>query len=330
MKWFTPVVIEPEYGYLQHGKSMLLVGSCFADNIGEYLSAAKFDICINPFGTLYNPESIADALYRLMQNKPFTYDELVTDGNLWYSYKHHGRFSQPTSEEVLKVINESYLRAAAFLPRCERLIVTWGTAYVYRLVSTGETVANCHKQPAALFDRERLSVEDITGLWSDFLSSLQVYAPQCRVLFTVSPIRHLRDGAHDNQLSKSTLLLSVERLCRCFPSVCSYFPSYEIMMDELRDYRFYADDMTHPAQRAVAYIWERLSDTYFTPETRVLAETCVKIHRGMQHRPLKGVDNESYRLFLCDLLERIDRVEQDNPCIRFGEEREQLKKILSL
>ncbi len=330
MKWNTPVAIEPKNGYLQHGKPMLLMGSCFADNMGEYLAAAKFDICLNPFGTLYNPDSIADALYRLMQNTPFVAEELLSDGKLWYSYKHHGRFSQPTIETTLKAINDSYIQSARFLPSCERLIVTWGTAYVYRLVSTGQVVANCHKQPASLFRRERLTVEAITKVWSELLAALQRHAPRCRVLFTVSPIRHLRDGAHDNQLSKSTLLLAVEQLCHSFPDLCSYFPAYEIVMDELRDYRFYADDMTHPSQQAVAYIRERMAEAYFTPATRSLAETCEKIHRSMQHRPLKGFENESYRLFLRNLLQQMNRVEQDNPCIQFCDERKLLNKYLSL
>lgn len=330
MKWNTPVAIEPKNGYLQHGKHMLSMGSCFADNIGEYLATAKFDICQNPFGTLYNPDSIADALYRLMQNAPFTTDDLSQDGDLWYSYKHHGRFSQPTAEATLKAINDSYVSAARRLPTCERLIVTWGTAYVYRLVSTGQTVANCHKQPASLFRRERLSVEAITRVWSELLAALQRYAPRCQVLFTVSPIRHLRDGAHDNQLSKSTLLLAVEQLCHSFPNLCSYFPAYEIVMDELRDYRFYADDMTHPSQQAVAYIIERMAETYFTPATRSLAETCEKLHRAMQHRPLKGLENESYRSFLRNLLQQMERVERDNPGIEFSDERKLLTKYLSL
>ncbi len=330
MKWNTPVIIELHLGYLQHDIPLLLMGSCFADNMGQYLTAAKFNICVNPFGTLYNPESIAHAIERLMGNRAFTSEELSTNGNLWYSYHHHGDFSQPTQEDTLNAINTAYNQAANLLPHCQRLIITWGTAYVYRLKENGSVVANCHKQPDALFTRNRLSVEEITSRWSKLLVQLHRYAPQCKVLFTVSPIRHLRDGAHDNQLSKSTLLLAVEALCNQCPEMCSYFPAYEIVMDELRDYRFYAEDMTHPSQQTIAYLRERLADTYFTPETKALTEVCLKIDKGLQHKPLKGRNNEAYRTFATHLLQQMNQITEKYPYIDYDAERKELEHYLSL
>ena len=329
MKWNTPITIKEQKGYLQHGMPMLFMGSCFAENVGEYLTKAKFDITVNPFGTLYNPESIATALQRLMSGRDFEADELQNSNGLWYSYHHHGRFSQYSPEAALQEINEAFGKASSMMGPCRRLIVTWGTAYVYRLKESGMTVANCHKQPASLFTRHRLTVDEIVASWRELLKRLFDHAPQCEVLFTVSPIRHLSDGAHDNQLSKSTLLLAADALCREFPERCSYFPAYEIVLDELRDYRFYADDMTHPSSQAVAYVCERLSNTYFTPQTQALVEQCLKIERSMGHRPLNGTDNDAYRQFAGKLIEQMRSVEQCTPAISYAREISEIEKLIS-
>ena len=329
MKWSTPIAIEEKKGYLQHGSPMLLLGSCFADNVGEYLQKAKFAIEVNPFGTLYNPESIANALERLIGGRKYTQEELQKSGDIWYSYHHHGKFSTASAQETLQLINDSYERASTMLSRCERLIVTFGTAYVYRLAKSGEVVANCHKQPAQLFERSMLSIDEIVTRWEEILCRVATVAPQCRVLFTVSPIRHMSDGAHNNQLSKSTLLLAVDKLCKNRPDMCSYFPAYEIVLDELRDYRFYADDMAHPSQQAVAYICERLSEAYFTDTTVRIAERCLKIDRSLKHRPLNGTDNEAYRDFAQKLIAQMQQVEHTHKCINYQNEIEELKQIIS-
>lgn len=330
MKWSTTIAIDKQKGFLQYSNPILLIGSCFAENVGEYLTRAKFDIEVNPFGTLYNPESITMGIERLMSNHPFSKDELANDGNLWYSYHHHGKFSQPTAQATLDVINSQYEQASKMLSRCQRLIITFGTAYVYRLKSNGMTVANCHKQPASLFTRERLTVEDIVQRWSQIITRLQAYAPDCKILFTVSPIRHLRDGAHDNQLSKSTLLLAIDRLCATYSDMCSYFPAYEIVMDELRDYRFYAEDMTHPSAQAIAYICSRMVETYFTEETQQLAERCEKIYRSLQHRPLNGCDNKAYRQFAEKLIAQMLDIEREYPYISYATECNKLKQLITL
>ena len=329
MKWSTPISIEEEKGYLRHGMPTLLMGSCFADNIGEYLKKGKLTIETNPFGTLYNPESIAMSIERLISQREYSAEELQQSGEIWYSYHHHGKFSSTSAETTLALINESFKRGVAMLSQCERLIVTFGTAYTYRLKSSGTTVANCHKQPATLFTRSRMQVDEIVTRWNEILTQLATHAPQCKVLFTVSPIRHMSDGAHNNQLSKSTLLLAVDELCRNHSKQCSYFPAYEIVLDELRDYRFYAEDMAHPSSQAVAYIYERLTDTYFTEQTRTLCEQCIKIDRSLQHRPLNGTDNESYRQFAQKLIEQMQKVEQTHSSISYQREIEELKQLIS-
>lgn len=328
MKWTTPVTVATDKGFVRHGMPILMMGSCFADNIGFYLQESKFDVCLNPYGTLYNPESIACAIERLAENRPFVKSELRHDGNLWYSYMHHGSFSAGDADATLQAINRSYERAARLLPCCQRLIVTWGTAYVYKLKETGETVANCHKQPEKLFERTRMATSEIIARWEAVTKLLHSYAPQCRVLLTVSPIRHLRDGAHPNQLSKATLLLAADALCQRYPKTYSYFPAYEIVMDELRDYRFYADDMTHPSTAAVTYIRERFAEAYFSPQTAGLAAACEKIATGLRHRPLKGCYTPAYRHFAASLLQQMDDLTKCHETIDYTKEKKEIEQLL--
>lgn len=230
----------------------LILGSCFAANIGERLSEQNpDDILVNPFGTLFNPVSIRNSIARLESGRPFTEDECVQMGagsDLWCSFSHYTRFARETREEFLRNANESLARAAEFYRSCDRLIVTFGTAYVFRHLERGIVVSNCLKRPAKEFERYRLTVGEIVGLYQDFDKP---------VLFTVSPIRHPADTAHGNQLSKSTLLLAVDELIEKRPDIRSYFPAYEIMLDELRDYSWYADDKVHPSDEAVDLIYKR-------------------------------------------------------------------------
>ena len=229
-----------------------MVGSCFSDEIGAQMQQRYLQVTCNPFGTLYNPLSIAQAInYQL----PMTNDQLVYYEGLWHSMAHHGAFSRASKEEAEQAVRASIETMQKALKEASVVIVTFGTAWVYE--KEGAIVGNCHKLPESCFNRRRLSVEEIVEAWKPILAQY----PDKKWLFTVSPIRHIRDGLHENQLSKATLLLAVEQLG-------DYFPSYEIMLDELRDYRFYADDLVHPSSLAVNYIWERFVDTFCTPQTK--------------------------------------------------------------
>ena len=213
------------------------------------------------------------------------------------------------------------------VPNIDRIIITWGTAYVFRLKETGKVVANCHKQPASIFDRVLLSVDEIVSRWRDITKHIENNLPQCRILFTVSPIRHLSDGAHGNQISKSTLLLAINRLQQEF-GICDYFPSYEIMMDDLRDYRFYDTDMTHPSKSAIAYITEILEEAYLSPESKEIASQWYKIQRALEHRPLMP-DKDEYTIFLQHTLDKVMRFQQMYPYINVSVEITELNTRIS-
>ena len=279
------------------------LGSCFSDEIGARLCDGGFHIEQNPFGTLYNPASVASALRRMMYDREIGEDDLVEYEGLWHSWHHHGSFSRPTKEECLEACNSRLHQAHQALKEASLLMITFGSAWVYRLAENGEAVANCHKLPQENFVRSRLTVDDIVSLWRPLMEELHACYPVLHVLFTVSPIRHIGDGLHGNQLSKSTLLLAVDALVdRELPPakrkkkgvkvegpdhpLTVYFPSYEIVLDELRDYRFYDPDMVHPSDLAVDVVWDRFQRVTMVPAVRDQAHFNAKMRKREQHVPL--------------------------------------------
>ncbi len=299
MELTTKVDISRKMLRLTHEDGMLLMGSCFADNIGTILQEAHFRCCVNPFGTLYNPMSVAEALRCIVRSEELgvrSEEWLFSEENsslltphsslTWHSWMHHSRFSASTAEALADNINSAVAEAHEALKTARLLIVTLGTAYVYRLAETGRIVANCHKQDERMFRRGKVSMADIVEEWLPLIDELRTVNPQLKMMFTVSPIRHKRDGLHANQLSKATLLLAVDELCGHRPDVCLYFPAYEIMMDELRDYRFYADDMVHPSPLAVEYIWQRFGEAFFDIRTQEDAAKWRKVAKREKHRTI--------------------------------------------
>ena len=286
MKFRTEISVSSSDFKISHACKIAMQGSCFAENIGGKLLNAGFSTDVNPFGIAYNPMSLSKNLNRLLDNTPFHADELFKDNNaIYHSFSHHSRFSGPDPSEALEKINSRMNQSLDFLRTAGLLIVTFGTAFVYRLQSTGEVVSNCHKLPAKNFSYKRLTMDEITGEWNDLIVRLQAFNPSLRILFTVSPIRHWKDGAHENQLSKSVLLLSIDELLRNHAS-CFYFPAYEIVLDDLRDYRFYAEDMLHPSSQAIDYVWEKFKAAWFDEETSKQTLEFEKIHRALNHVPI--------------------------------------------
>lgn len=283
MKLQTPVTFQPSRIDISLSDTIVVLGSCFADNIGQRMKDYGFNVSVNPFGTLYNPVSIANAAARLESRIPFTEKDCVGMGagaGLICSFNHHTSFARPDAEQFLSCANTALEEACAFWSKADKVIITLGTALCYRNIASGEVVANCLKRPAREFSREMLDVSTVSLL----LGSLIGRYPEKKFIFTVSPIRHMADGAHVNQLSKSTLLLAVHSLSDC--ASADYFPAFEIMLDELRDYRFYAEDMTHPTAQAVDYLWERFCDFAVPAGEREALGKNLKAWRQSQHRPL--------------------------------------------
>ena len=277
MKLQTIVDIAPSNQKIGYEDSILMIGSCFADSIGEQMVQRNLRVTCNPFGTLYNPLSIAQAL--TMTDMP----ELIEHDGLWHSMAHHGSFSRADKDEAEQAIRASIETMQKALREATVVIVTFGTSWVYEW--KGErVVGNCHKLPETNFIRRRLTAEEIVAAWKPLLER---YSDKHWV-FTVSPIRHIKDGLHENQLSKATLLQAVEKLTGEAGLTADYFASFEIMLDELRDYRFYADDLVHPSSLAVNYIWERFVDTFCTPQTKNEMNIQHKRWQFEHHRPLHG------------------------------------------
>ena len=295
MKLRTEITIPPSDFKLSQVCKIAMQGSCFAENIASKFLNAGFLIDLNPFGIAYNPLSLSQNLNRLLDNKPYQSDELFKDHAIYHSFSHHSRFSGSDPNEVLLKINSRMEESSTFLGTASLLVITFGTAFVYRQQSTGSVVSNCHKLPSKLFTYKRLTIDAIVREWDELIVRLKTLHPSLRILFTVSPIRHWKDGAHENQLSKSILLLSVEELLRNH-SHCFYFPAYEILMDDLRDYRFYAEDMLHPSSQAINYVWEKFTEAWFDNETSKRAQEFEKIHQSLNHVPLHP-ESEAYRQF---------------------------------
>ena len=284
MKLYTSVDIAPCARKIGYGDKILLLGSCFADNIGAKFAEHYFQATINPLGTLYNPASIALSITDSQHSIPDS--RLIYHNGLWHSMMHHGTFSGKDKAAVQARCLDGYERLQRALKEATTVIVTFGTAWVYEM--DGQVVANCHKLPANRFTRKCLAVDEIVEMWQPIVVSM----PDKHWIFTVSPIRHVKDGLHANQVSKAILLQAVDELGQ------SYFPSYEIMMDELRDYRFYAEDMVHPSQVAVEYIWQRFVETYMTEDTRGEMRTLHQLWQDRHHRFLHPDSEEAERFRL--------------------------------
>ena len=328
MNFRTLVELPEKEVKISHSERIMLWGSCFVENIGKLLEESKFRCEVNPLGILYNPISIAESLQQVLDGKVYVETDLFQANGMWHSWMHHSDFSSCSSEKCLRRINDGILTVSESLSGTDWLVVTWGTAYVYSLQQTGMIVGNCHKQPEKLFFRQRLEVAEIVEVWKQLITNLKILNPQLKVLFTVSPIRHAKDGMHGNQLSKSVLLLAVDELCKLCPD-CFYFPSYEIMMDELRDYRFYADDMLHPSTKAVEYIWECFCQCYFSKETKEIMKEWDDIKKALNHKPFDS-KSEAYRKFLSQIVLKVAQIKEKFPYLEVQKELELCESRLKM
>jgi len=306
---------------IDHQTPVLCLGSCFAKHIANRLAGYKFPTLLNPFGILYNPVSLARALYYLAGARGLREEELFEHQSLWRHFDCHSSLAQPKREQAWEQLKSRLEQGRVFLQRADRILLTLGTAFAYEERSRGEVVGNCHKLLARRFRKFRLPVEEVVQALGPALQACRKLRPELQVLLTVSPVRHLRDGILANQRSKAVLLLAAEVLCES-PWI-HYFPSYEIMMDELRDYRFYARDWAHPSEEAVDYIWQRFSSAVFEQNTKELNREIDALVRASRHRP-QHPDTPAHRRFVEQQMERIRKMEQRHPQLDFSPEKSRL------
>jgi len=309
----TVVQISRSQNLINVDSSVLFIGSCFADNVGNKMAEARFSTMVNPYGVLYNPLSVASSLDAMIDRSLITQEDLVERDGLWHSFMHHGRFSHSDLNTVVNNINNATKRANSFLKDIEYLAVTFGTAYVYEHKMEQRVVANCHKFPESDFNRYLLEPDEIIDIWKDLIVRLRIFNPSIKIIFTVSPVRHLRDGAHGNQVSKSVLFLALDKLVNLFSKV-NYFPAYEIVMDELRDYRFYDQAMTHPNQVAIDYIWQRFTQTQLSGEAQNFVKEISRITKARSHRPI-GNNTDAYISFVQQTLDKIHFLSRRYPSV---------------
>ena len=320
---FQTIVDVPTFPWKTgYTKTSLFMGSCFTENIGNKMVELKYPADINPFGILYNPMSVANGLELLLENKTVQEEELIQHNGIWHSFSHHGRFSSTDKKECLENINGRIKTSADIFKRADFLFLTFGTSWIYRLKSTDQIVSNCHKIPAKEFVRQRLSFNEIIETYEHLLKKIWIKNPKLRVVFTVSPIRHWKDGAIENQRSKAGLILAVDELIKIFgKEKCAYFPSYEIVMDELRDYRFYSEDMLHLTDVAVHHIWEIFEHALIEEKDRKTAMEIKKIVNAARHRPMNKNSREFYN-FLTGFQKKIAELETRFPFINLRLEKE--------
>ncbi len=323
----TPIVLQKASLTLTHQDNILCLGSCFAQHMAQRLHDLKFSSLSNPFGISYHPLAIVKSLKRLLANEVYRSEELFLHQGLWHSFDHHSHFSGIDRAAVLQKINDHFQKAQQFLQQTNRLLITLGTAQVFHHLETANDVANCHKVPGAAFRKTRLSVATIVAELQAILSQLKIQFPALEVIFSVSPIRHLRDGHIENQRSKATLILALDQLCEQL-NFAHYFPAYEILLDDLRDYRFYEADMAHPSAVAISYVWEQFSECYFSKPTTALNREITALRRAALHRALHP-NSIPHQDFLQQQLSSLTQLQQRFPALNFSEEEKRFRQQLS-
>lgn len=280
---------------INHNHRIFLIGSCFSENINQILNAQKFNTLTNPNGILFNPASIAECLDSII-NLNVEYDNFILNRNgIYYSYLHHSTINHTNKSELITKIKDINAKANKFLLQSNYLIITFGSAFLYHHLQLNKPVANCHKQATNTFEKKLLSVNEICNSYTQLIKSLNALHPELKIIFTVSPVKHLKDGVVENNISKSTLVLATAKLVN-ENNNCYYFPAYELVNDDLRDYRFYKEDLAHPNELAINYIWEKFSTTCFNEKTIATNKLIFKINSALNHRKMNEENTEQEKL----------------------------------
>lgn len=315
MKFQTQIPIPKSDFPIDYNAKLLSLGSCFAENMGNKFEYFKFSISINPFGIIFNPISLEKLIVRSLHKKYFTLNDIFFHNEAWHCYEVHSELSNPNKEEFLKTLNELIDSTNQHINTLTHCLITLGTSWVYRHVETNQIVANCHKVPQKEFVKEFLSIPQIETSLKNIIEEISTVNPNCKFIFTVSPVRHIKDGFVENNISKAHLIAALHSSNFQLPT-SNYFPSYEIMMDELRDYRFYTEDMLHPNQTAIDYIWIKFFENYVDEkEFEVMQQVC-DIQKALHHRPFHP-NSESHLKFLENLNKKINTLVKKHPHFQF-------------
>lgn len=304
---------------INHQHKIMMIGSCFAENVAEKMKAKKFNVLVNPYGVIFNPASIAQGIDFLLSKNEFTAEDLTHTPDEYLSFYHHSHFSAPTQQDCLRKINDRFLQAKDFLKTTDYIIITLGSSIAYRLKSTNNIVANCHKFPAKTFEKIHLSANESQELLSNSIATLKKINPPIQIIFTLSPVRYIKDDFIENSLSKANLRIAIHQMQHQFSNI-HYFPAFEIMIDDLRDYRFYNQDLIHPSSLAIDYIWKYFEQSYFDKNTLTLNAKIDEIDRAFQHR-LQQPHSEKSKLFKKTTLHKIIALSNEYPYLDFKNEK---------
>ena len=316
MQFTTKIPIQKSSFPIDYDSKILLLGSCFAENMGEKFEYFKFQTIVNPFGIIFNPVSLEKLIRRSIEKRKFTENDIFFHNDLWHCFEVHSELSNSDKDAFLESLNDIIRSTNKQLNDSTHIIITLGTSWVYRNIESNEIVANCHKVPQKQFTKELLSIHQTEESLQSIISLIHSVNPNCNFIFTVSPVRHIKDGFTENTLSKAHLIAAIHKTIDHHPSPITYFPSYEIMMDELRDYRFYAEDMLHPNQTAIDYIWIQFFENYISESVFGLMNEICSIQKGLQHRPFNP-NTENHQKFLNQLDLKIKAIKNQYPFIKF-------------
>lgn len=301
----TELTVENQGFSLSYQSKILTAGSCFAEVIGNKLKDAKFPSLVNPFGTIFNPLSLFSLLQNSIDNQYLSQDYFIQQDDIWYNYDFHSDLSAPTKNELWDKIRARINETNNFLKKADLIILTLGTSYIYKLLPDNKAVANCHKKPSSYFSKYLLKSEEIVGAFSEIYPQLKKFNPDLKILLTVSPVRHIKDTITLNSVSKSILRVAVHELTEKFKDVC-YFPAYELLVDDLRDYRFYKDDLIHPTSMAENYIWEKFTECYISGETLTILHEWNQIHKALNHKAFNP-SSAAHQKFLRDTINKLNK-----------------------
>lgn len=319
MQFTTKIHVKESCSPINYDSKILLIGSCFAENMGDKFQYFKFQSFVNPFGIIFNPVSLEKLIRRSVENRKFTENDIFCHKDLWHCFEVHSELSNPDKETFLNNLNSMVELTHRQIVTVTHCIITLGTSWVYRNIESKQIVANCHKVPQKEFTKELLSIHLIEESLESIISLMHSVNPNCKFIFTISPVRHIKDGFTENTLSKAHLIAAIHKTINHYTSPISYFPSYEIMMDELRDYRFYAEDMLHPSQTAIDYIWIKFFENYISESEFGLMNEICSIQKGLKHRSFNP-NTASHQKFLVDLKTKMTTIEKKLPFISFESE----------